>query len=414
VLVLLLAVAQGDAAGFLGESRPFYRPTAGSVAPTDILVAVLVVWAVADARARMALPRLPAALVGACLLVLLATATGAVTGWQAGARSDVIFGARCSVYLAVVPVAVASLLRRSELEAAIRTFTAGGAVVAAIGLAGYFLAQGPVIPGGTLVTFTEAGALWWLLIVVVMTACLVTIDQRPGLLRILMGILALAALALSLRRGFILAALLALPAGALIAASAEARRFVLLLAAALVTTAVLVVAILPADRGLQAPGAEAVLSLQQSRSLGDRYRREELANVWANLRRNPVYGLGLGVPWRTYEPMPAQFTGFRNYVHAALLWYWLKMGLMGALAYLGYFAAAAWCGSRAWRSGSSPLVRAFGLATSLGMIALLFVELTATHSGVDVRLALVMGVAIGICAAAGLDGDARRPRRGTT
>jgi O-antigen ligase len=413
VVVLLLAGAQGDAAGFLGDGRQFYRPVAGPVAPTDVLVGVLVAWAVADARARTVLPRLPAALVGACLAVLLAAATGAVTGWQAGARSDVIFGARCSVYLAVVPIAVASLLWRSQLEAATRTFTAGGAVVAAIGLTGFVLAQGPVIPNGPLVTFTEAGALWWVLMVVLTTACLVAIDQRPRLVRILIGLLALLVLALSLRRGFILAALLTLPAAGLIAASAEARRFVLLLAAALVATAVLVAAFLPANRALQPPGAEAVLTFQESRSRGDRYRRAELANVWANIRRSPVYGLGLGVPWRTYEPMPAQYTGFRNYVHAALLWYWLKMGLLGALAYLGYIAAAAWCGRHAWRSGSSPQVRAFGLATSLSVIALLFVELTATQSGVDVRLALVMGLAIGICAAAGLGGDSRYSRRRT-
>ena len=83
-------------------------------------------------------------------------------------------------------------------------------------------------------------------------------------------------------------------------------------------------------------GRRRAVSLQPTSvtaSAQDRYRLDERANVWANVREHPFTGLGLGVAWSATErPLPLDRP--RSYAHFAALYWWMKLGILGALAYL--------------------------------------------------------------------------------
>src|SRR5690606_7844454 len=86
------------------------------------------------------------------------------------------------------------------------------------------------------------------------------------------------------------------------------------------------------------PLAERVRSLSPTQVVtkpADRYRLDERANVIAEIRRAPLTGRGIKVPWRTTERMlPVEVSPAHEYVHFASLWWWLHMGLLGLIAYI--------------------------------------------------------------------------------
>ena len=119
----------------------------------------------------------------------------------------------------------------------------------------------------------------------------------------------------------------------------------------------------------------------------------------ADLEKKPVTGLGILVPWQaTKRPLPIEHEDAREYVHFAALWWWMKLGMLGLLAYpllLFSMARLAW---KVWRRGYEPIVRAFGLASLCGVAGLLVVETTATFTGAELRFTVVLGVQIGLLA----------------
>ena len=70
----------------------------------------------------------------------------------------------------------------------------------------------------------------------------------------------------------------------------------------------------------------------------DRYRLDERANVLAEIKRHPITGLGMGIPWAATAQTLSLESGEgegREYVHFAALWFWLKLGILGLCAYIG-------------------------------------------------------------------------------
>ncbi|HWH93408.1 MAG TPA: O-antigen ligase family protein, partial [Baekduia sp.] len=122
----------------------------------------------------------------------------------------------------------------------------------------------------------------------------------------------------------------------------------------------------------------------------DRYRLDERANVWAAIEDHPLSGLGLGVPWEaSARPLPVEVNPEHEYVHFAVLFWWLKLGVLGMLAYAAMLIAGLLMSLRVWRRSAVPIIRAFGLGSLCSMVGLAVIETTATFSGSDIRFTLL-------------------------
>jgi hypothetical protein len=138
---------------------------------------------------------------------------------------------------------------------------------------------------------------------------------------------------------------------------------------------------------------------KREQNVEDRYRLDERVNVLGAIREHPATGLGVLVPWSaTFQPLSVEHPEARLYVHFAFLWFWLKLGILGAFAYVGVLAAAALTAWRVWRSGREPLFQIFALASLCGFAGLAVIETTATFTGVDPRFTTLLGVQIGLLA----------------
>jgi hypothetical protein len=140
----------------------------------------------------------------------------------------------------------------------------------------------------------------------------------------------------------------------------------------------------------------------------DRYRLDERKNVIAELKDAPLTGLGLGVPWRARYPLSIENQGGRSYVHFAALYYWLKLGPLGVLAYAWLLITAVVTGVSVWRRHSDPLVRVAALAFGMSVVGLMIAELTATFVGADRRMATELGALLGLLAIASASAPRRR------
>jgi hypothetical protein len=219
--------------------------------------------------------------------------------------------------------------------------------------------------------------------------------------------LLIACLLLSYRRSFWIGAVLGLILILLLGTSAAGRR-VLLPATLAIVAAILMLG--SVNFQSQLPVFKRVNSLSASTleaNKEDRYRLDERANVLAAIREHPITGLGMTIPWRaTARPLPLETgTEGREYVHFAVLWFWMKLGILGLLAYIGFFAGSMTLAWQVWRRRTEPLLRCFGLASLCGLAGLIVIDTTASFTGVDPRLTVVIGAQVGLLAIL-----ARRPR----
>ncbi len=113
------------------------------------------------------------------------------------------------------------------------------------------------------------------------------------------------------------------------------------------------------------------------------------------------------VPWEaTVQPLSVEHEEGRQYVHFAALWFWLKLGILGLLAYLAFIVGAALLSWKVWRSSAEPLLSAFGLASLAALAGLVVLETTASFTGIDPRFTVLLAAQIGLLAL--LDRTAKR------
>jgi hypothetical protein len=147
--------------------------------------------------------------------------------------------------------------------------------------------------------------------------------------------------------------------------------------------------------------AESLAPTKLETNVEDSYRLDERANVLAEIGRHPITGIGLSTPWAaSARLLSVEHEEGRLYVHFAALWYWLKLGLLGLLAYIGVLLGSAVLAWRVWRTGHSLLVRAFGLASLAGIAGLAVIETTATFTGVEARFTVLFAAQLGLLALA--------------
>ncbi len=379
----------------------FYAGLLGPLSVTDgLFLLVLAGTALQLLRERRPV-RLPALLALPLALLVLAIAGGAVAGYFGGAgATDLFFAARQLPYLVLLPVVAVNLFdTRRSVYVCLGVAAGLGIAKAVIGLLSVAAGRGTTVEGST-ITYYEPAANFLMMVLLLGVLAALLLRARLPLWVLLGSPVMLLSLALSFRRSFWIGIVLGAVLVVVLGSSPLGRRL-LLPTAALVGVALWLLS----STGFQSQGplAQRVESLKPSKieaNAEDRYRFDERANVLAELRAHPVTGLGLAVPWSSAaRALPVEHEDGRNYVHSVVLWYWLKLGLLGLLAYLSIMAAAGVLAYRVWREDREPLLRAFGLASLCSLIALAAVETTASFTGVDQRFTIVLAMMMGLLAA---------------
>lgn len=75
----------------------------------------------------------------------------------------------------------------------------------------------------------------------------------------------------------------------------------------------------------------------------DQYREVERSNVIETLRLHRLFGVGFGLPFYSFAPLPdlTSFWPLQRYTpHQNILWLWLKVGILGLSAILGFAVLA--------------------------------------------------------------------------
>lgn len=400
VVVGLTVLCEGPSFGILTFSSHLYVQVYKDVSALDLLV-VLAVFAVALDLIRSGRSLyVPSPLKLPLTVLALAMTAGAITGHAAGASTRFVLASEdVLVYLLVMPLVVANL----DLDGKQLRWLLGGAVALAIvkavlGLIEVASGHGQAIDGATL-TYYEPTANWIVMIALFAIFAAVLARVKPPLWMLLGTPLLLASLLLSYRRSFWIAAVLGALLVLLLGTSSLGRRM-LLPVGLLVALAIWLLGSTTFQS--QSPIVKRVSSLQSSKveaNVEDRYRIDERANVLSEIDRHPVTGLGMTIPWEaTARPLPVEHEGGRLYVHFAALWFWLKLGILGLLAYVSIIAAALALAFRAWRAGLDPISRAFGLASLCGVVALVVLDTTASFTGVDARFTVLFGAQLGLLA----------------
>ncbi len=397
LLVALLVICEGSSDALLRFASVIYDPLPLGPTPVECLLAVAVL-AVLIARLGNDRPvRLVGPLTLPLVLVLLATVAGVVTGAFAGAGKDLLFSARQLLWLPIVPLLVVNVVETERHVRAALAFGAGLAVLKAVlGLAGVAAGAGLVVEGAT-ITYYEPTANWLVLLAILGVTAGLLLRARMPVWLLAASPLLLMSLALSFRRSFWIGAALALVLVLLLGSRRLGARLTFVVAV-LLTVAVWAVSF---QVQAEAPIVERARSLEPSKleqNAQDRYRIDEVENVVAEIRRQPVTGLGLGVQWTAVHPLPIEHENGRSYTHVAVLWWWLKLGILGLVAYLSVMGTCLAMSWQVWRRSTDPLWSAVGLAMLCGLVALVVVETVGSFTGVDSRFTTLVGAVGGLLA----------------
>jgi hypothetical protein len=159
------------------------------------------------------------------------------------------------------------------------------------------------------------------------------------------------------------------------------------------------------QQGLLAQPIRAVRSAFDPSSLNARdlssnwWRELENTNIAYTLKQLPLTGVGLGQQY-IFLREPPQLTNFiywRYMTHDAVLWVWLKAGILGFLAFWTWVAGTGITGARLFRAlPTSDLKLIAAVPVVLVVIQVIFssVDLGLTYT----RNMIVLGVAIGMTA----------------
>lgn len=396
-----IILCEGPTFGILTFTSHLYAKIYGDLAVPDVLVALIAIAVGVDLMRtgrRLVVPRplrLP------FLLLALGMVVGAIVGRAGGGSLRFVIASEDGLaFLLVLPIAIANLrIERRQLTALLSGAMALAVVKAILGLVEIAGGYGQVIEKEATLTYREPTANWLIMIAILGLLAAVVARRRPPLWMLLGSPLLVTCFLLSYRRSFWIAAVLAIVLVVLLGLSPLGRR---LLLPAVLSVALAVWVIGSIHFQSQLPLVKRAVSLQPSSleaNVEDRYRLDERANVIGEIERHPITGLGMTIPWTaTVRPLPVEHENGRDYVHFAALWFWLKLGLLGFLAYVGMLLGSLVLAWQAWRRSREPALRAFGLASLCAIVGLGVIETTATFTGVDSRFTILLGVQIGLLA----------------
>ncbi len=358
--------------------------------------------------------RLPEAFVPALVLVLIAIAFGFATGALGPGipKSAVLNSVQNYGFLLLPPLIVVNIVRTSaELRralgylAALTVLKSAAGVIAVVG--GFTTAE---VSLGRL-SYLAPSINWLEMVYLLAVVAAPLSGTRLPRWMLWSAPVVFASFVLGQRRSFWLAAVFALILVVVIASRQTSRR--LLLPGAGLTVVIVYLAV---ATGLTGPvqgtlvtRATSLTPTKVSTNTEDRYRLAELHNVWPAIMRQPVEGLGIGIPWPETYPLPFEYPDNHVFTHFAVLYWWMTCGLMGLAAYLVLMGTTIVVGLRLWWRAREPIERLTALSLGLGVVGLVVVEFTTTVVPADPRGTAVFGTAIGILAVIGRLAREQRP-----
>ena len=397
LVVALMVICEGRSDDFLGFAHGMYDPLPLGPTPMEALL-LLASLAVLIDRMRSDRPlRLAGPLTLPLLLVVLATAAGAVTAAFGGiGGKDLLFAARQLAWLPIVPLLVVNVVETKRQVRGALAFGAGLAIVkATLGVIGVIAGIGVVVEGAT-ITYYEPTANWLVMLAILGVVAALLLRVRLPVWVLAGTPLLVLSLALSFRRSFWIGAVLGVLLVVLLGSRPLGRRLGVV-AVVLLGVAVWTLSLQPLDA--ETPLVERARSLEPSKvesNAQDRYRLDELQNVTTEIRHHPVTGLGLGGQWTATHPLGVNHENGRAYTHVVAFWWWLKLGILGLLAYLAVMATSMAMGWQVWRRSTDPLLSAAGLALLCGLAGVAVVETVGSFTGVDPRFTALVGAVGGL------------------
>jgi O-antigen ligase len=389
-----------DPSGFLGFRTFYYN---GKPSTSDVLFVAVVVSVAFDLARRRRAPRLPQPLTLPLALIALALVAGLATGYVSGGDRLAMFnGIRSIGVLVLLPFVVVNVL---EKRADVWRFAIGAAVLSIEkgieGIVSWSLGAGRQLGSTTLTFYAPAPNFLLLTFLLVVLGALATRVRLP--IWVYLGApICLAAFVLSFRRNFWIAGVVGLLLLLLVGSGFRGRRILVVALAASVIAVRLALSV-TAVPDLQTSVVERVTSLTPSRVEAqryDRYRLDEARNVFAAIRSQPFTGLGLGVPWEAKYPLPVELDGGREYTHVVVLWWWLKLGILGLFAYVATMGVAIATALAVARGHPEARIRAVSLGVFAGLIGLVVAETTGSFTGVSRPLSILVAAMLGWLAAA--------------
>jgi hypothetical protein len=402
LVTVVVIVCEGPSFGLFTSLSRIYEVHFKDLDLLDGLVALAVASVGLELVRTHRSLQVPRPLMVPVVTLALAMIAGVIVGHAAGASLRfAVSSEHVLFYLLLLPLAVANLdLDRRKLMWLLGFLVALAGVKALAGLAEVALHRGTSIEGVATLTYYEPTANWLIMIAVLGVAAAVLARARAPRWVLLTSPLLIACLVLSYRRSFWIGAVLGLLLVLMLGTTPVGRRLLVPTSLA-VAAAIWLLGSLHFQNSV--PIVKRAASLNPSSieaSAEDRYRLDERANVLAEIKKHPISGLGVTIPWAaTAQTLSLEGEGEgRQYVHFAALWFWLKLGVLGLLAYVGVMLGSMWLAWQAWRVSPEPLMRAFALASGAGMVGLVVIDTTASFTGVDPRFTVLFAVQVGLLA----------------
>lgn len=387
-LFVLMALSEDTPSDLLGSTNSLFNQL-GTLRLSFADIAVLGTFGVV-VIAHRAVPRLSPGLTLTTTLFGAALAVGLIMGVTEHG-TGVVVDAKTSFYFVLVPAIVLFGVSERSLQRVPRLILALGFIKGLLGIANVVTGHGYHISGITVSYYEPASNL--LTLVAALVGIVTLVRGRRDPLAIATIFVTLPSLYLSQRRSFWIAAVL----GVILLAIylAESHRDVLTIASAS-AVALALLAVLVVGGGdftfINTSAGSEYGTLHGA--IGDDYRNAERTNVFYNIEQAPLTGLGFGVPWTQVDPLPGYFPDNRQYTHIGYLWVWLKMGILGLLAYLAFLSIGLRYAIRIYRHHARSDMRDFAAVLAIGLVADIVVEFTADFVGSDARYTFLVAAIV--------------------
>lgn len=375
LLALVVALASEEARDdrLLGIGGVIYDSAGPFNVPIVLLGVLLVSLAFGLPADR---PRWPGAPATAALALLLVALGASV--WF-GPIGDNLFVSRPLVVLMLAILVGYWIALRYGSQMPLRALVWAAAISLPVGLYNSF--------GGEDVSYYDASFVF-----LIGVACVLVVFRAVeiGILYVPFVFVSLLVIALSLRRGAILAVAITFLLTGLIVGRGGFRWACGAIVVAVVTAELLA----PGIVYHRVEGLVGYFSGASGQDFSVNYRRHETENAWINVERNWLGGIGPSTDWTQYRTFDGRFTRLGpDYLHNSYLWVWLRYGLLGLITYVGFFLVTA--GSLVRRR--EPVA---SVVVGTSMIGLLVALGTASYLTTTTRWPLIVGLIVGIAAAA--------------